>query len=163
MERLRYLSEQSPTLNDAGILVLRVVTAVIFIRHGWGDVVEAGVSTNVENYRGAGIPIPEVSAYFTAYTQLVGGVLLAVGLLSRVAAAGMAVVMAGALIWVHAGEPIPMGQDGSGSGFALAMGAASVALLLVGPGRLSVDHLLAGRITGTSTASAASPAVSQSA
>ncbi len=54
--------------------------------------------------------------------------------------------MAGALFFVHLGEPLVMGQDGSGSGFAFIMCAASIALLLAGPGRFSVDHLLTPRV-----------------
>lgn len=40
-----------------------------------------------------------------------------------------------------------MGQDGSGSGFAVSMAAASLCLLLSGPGRWSADHLIAGAIS----------------
>lgn len=148
MERLRYLTEQTPTVNDAGLLLLRVVLAVIFIRHGWGDVFDVGVSENVENYRGVDIPLPELSAPYTAYMQLLGGALLIPGLFSRLVSAGLVVVMSGALIWVHAGDQIPTGPDGSGSGFAMIMGAASLALVLTGPGRLSLDHLIATRTGG---------------
>ncbi len=50
--------------------------------------------------------------------------------------------MGGALIWVHRGEGLVMGQDGSGSGYAFAMGIIALALLILGPGRLSADHWL---------------------
>ena len=53
--------------------------------------------------------------------------------------------MAGALIYVHRGEPLAIQPDGSGFGFAFIMGAASLALLLAGPGRFSVDRLLVSR------------------
>ncbi len=106
----------------------------MFIVHGWGDVFDAGVSTNVENYRDVGIPLPELSAPFTAYIQLVGGFALALGALTRPLAAGFIVAMAGALIYVHQGEPLVIQPDGSGFGFAFIMGAASLALLLTGRG-----------------------------
>jgi putative oxidoreductase len=155
MEKLRYLAEQVPLANDLGMLVLRVVVGIIFIVHGAGDIFEAGVSTNVENYRDAGIPLPELAAPFAAYVQFLGGLVLIAGLFSRLVALGMVVVMAGALIFVHVGEQIPIGQDGSGSGFALIMGAASLALVLTGPGRLSLDHLIATRVAGTHAATTA--------
>jgi putative oxidoreductase len=144
MRQLRLLIDAPPALADAGLLVLRLAVAAVFIVHGWGDVFDAGVSNNVENYRDAGIPLPELSAPYTAYIQLVGGFLLVFGALSRPLAAGFVVAMAGALIYVHRGEPLTIQPDGSGFGFALIMGAASLALLLVGPGRYSVDRLVVG-------------------
>ena len=142
MMRLRLLIDAPPAMADAGLLILRLAVATVFIAHGWGDVFDAGVSNNVQNYRDAGIPLPELSAPYTAYIQLVGGFLLAFGALSRPLAAGFVVAMAGALIYVHRGEPLTIQPDGSGFGFAFIMGAASLALLLVGPGRFSIDRLV---------------------
>lgn len=130
--------------SDVGLVVLRVAVGIVFIAHGWGDATQdGGAGANVENYRGAGIPLPEVAAWYGAYVQLIGGVALLFGVLTRLVCAGLAVVMAGALIYVHAGEPLVMAPDGSGSGFAFAMFASSLALLGTGGGGLSVDRVLA--------------------
>ncbi len=134
-----------PVVSDVGLLVLRLAVAAVFIAHGWGDVFDAGVSTNIQNYQDAGIPLAAVSAPFTAYIQLVGGILFLFGALTRLISVGFVIVMAGALFFVHLGEPLVMGQDGSGSGFAFIMCAVSIALLLAGPGRFSIDHLFAAR------------------
>lgn len=150
MDKLRYLAEQFPSANDTGLLVLRIVTAVIFIVHGYGDVSQpGGVTSNVGNYRDAGVPLAAVAAPFAAIVQFFGGILLIAGLLSRAICAGLAVVMGGALVFVHAGEQIPIGPDGGGSGFAMIMGAASLSLLLAGPGRFSVDYAIANRFAGS--------------
>ncbi len=145
MQQLRFLTEQSRVVNDIGLLVLRLAVAAVFIAHGAGDVFEAGVSTNIQNYRDAGIPLAALAAPYAAYIQLFGGILFVFGALTRPLSAGFIVVMAGALIFVHRGESLVMGQDGSGSGFAFIMCAASIALLLVGPGRFSIDSLIAER------------------
>jgi len=71
--------------------------------------------------------------------------LLVFGALTRPLSAGFIIVMTGALTFVHAGESLGMGQDGSGAGYAFIMCAASIMLLLAGPGRLSLDRLLADR------------------
>ena len=144
MNRLRVLTEPSRVASDIGLLVLRLAVAAVFIAHGWGDVFGAGVSTNIQNFRDAGIPLPALAAPYTAYIQLFGGIAFVFGALTRALSAGFIVVMAGALIFVHRGEPLVMQPDGSGSGFAFIMCAASIALLLVGPGRLSLDQVFAG-------------------
>ena len=130
---------------DAGLLILRLAVAAVFIAHGWGDVFEAGVSTNIANYQQAGIPLAAVSAPFAAYIQLFGGILVAFGILTRAISVGFIIVMLGALVFVHPGEALVMGQDGTGSGFAFIMCAASITLLLAGPGRFSLDHVLTTR------------------
>ncbi len=134
-----------PVATDAGLLVLRLAVAAVFIAHGWGDVFDAGVSNNIQNYGDAGIPLPALAAPFAAYIQLVGGLVIVVGALTRPLSAGFTIVMTGALIFVHRGEPLVMGQDGSGSGFAFIMCAAAILLLLAGPGRFSLDWVLANR------------------
>ena len=131
---------------DVGLLALRIAVGVIFLAHGWGDATQSGgAGANVSNYRDAGIPLPEVTAWFGAYMQLLGGVALVVGVLTRLVCLGLALVMAGALAFVHLGEPLVLAQDGSGSGFALSMFASSVALLGTGAGGLSVDRVFGGR------------------
>ncbi|MEV1084112.1 DoxX family protein [Streptomyces sp. NPDC050211] len=131
--------------SDIGLLLLRLAVGAVFIAHGWGDASQAGgAGANVANYRDAGIPLPELSAWFGAYMQLIGGIVVLFGALTRLIGGGFAVVMAGALIFVHRGEPLVMGQDGSGSGFAFIMLAASLALLGTGGGRFSVDRVFAG-------------------
>lgn len=80
-------------LRNGGLLVLRVVSGAIFIAHGFGDVFEAGVGANIQNYEDAGIPFPALAAPFAAYMQLVGGAMLIVGALTRPIALGLVVVM----------------------------------------------------------------------
>lgn len=142
---VRDLLAAAPTsFSDVGLGVMRFGVGAVFLAHGYGDVFDAGISTNVQNYRDAGIPLPAVSAPYTATVQLIGGAMIVIGFLTRVWVAALFVVMAGALLFVHWGEPLVMGPDGSGSGFAFIMGISSVALLILGPGRLSVDALLLG-------------------
>jgi putative oxidoreductase len=138
----RLLSDNTLRLTtDIGLLLLRLAVGAVFLAHGWGDASQpGGAGANVPNYRDAGIPLPELTAWYGAYVQLIGGIVVLVGALTRLISFGFATVMAGALIFVHAGEPLVMGQDGSGSGFAFIMLAASLALLGTGAGRLSVDR-----------------------
>ncbi len=132
-------------LTEAGLLVLRLAVATVFVAHGAGTCSRPGSRPNIENYEDAAIPLPALSAPFTGYIQLFGGVAVALGALTRPLSVGFIVVMAGALIFVHRGEPLAIQPDRSGFGFAFIMGAASLAVLLLGPGRFSVDRLLSAR------------------
>ena len=116
-----FAGRPSTMATDVGLLILRLAIAAVFVRHGWSDVFESGVSTNVQNYADAGIPLAGLSAPFAAYMQLLGGFLVAVGALTRPVSLGLTIVMAGALVFVHRGESLVMGQDGSGSGYAFIM------------------------------------------
>lgn len=136
--------KEHPVATHVGLLVLRLAVAAVFIAHGWGDVFDTGVGTNIQNYQDAGIPLAVVAAPFAAYIQLVGGILVVFGVLTRILSVGFVIVMAGALLFVHLGESLVIGQDGSGSGYAFIMCAASIALALTGPGRFSIDHVIAG-------------------
>lgn len=153
----RLLGDNAQRLaSDLGLLVLRLAVGVVFIAHGWGDASqEGGAGANVANYRDAGIPLPELTAWFGAYMQFVGGIVVLTGAFTRLISIGFAVVMAGALIFVHPGESLVMGQDGSGSGFAFIMLAASLALVGAGAGRFSIDWVLAGRRARRSVSSGA--------
>ena len=149
MQQLRSLARPSPVLNDVGLLILRLAVAAVFITHAWWLIFDVGVSNVVQNFREAGIPLAELSAPFTAYLELFGGILFVLGALTRPISAGFVIVMAGALFFVHLGEPL-VSPEGGSSGLAFMMCAASIALLLAGAGRFSIDHLLTQRAPVTS-------------
>ena len=86
-----------------------------------------------------GFPAPLASAHLSAYAQLICGILVLLGALTRPAAAVMAANFVVALAMVHRGQPYLQGFD------ALAMLAGSLFLLLHGAGALSVDAALERR------------------
>jgi len=145
MKQLRFLAGPAPVLNDVGLLVLRLALAAVFIAHGSFLLFEAGLPIITENFQESGIPLAGVSAPFTAYIEVFGGILLVLGALTRPLSAAYTIVMIGALLFVHLGEPL-FAIDGDSSGLAFMMFAGSIALLLAGPGRFSIDHLLAHRV-----------------
>jgi putative oxidoreductase len=79
---------------------------------------------------------------FIALLEFFGGIALILGLLSRLAALGLAFDMVGAILLVHlaAGFFLPAGYE-----FALILFASSLAIALGGPGSLSVDGAIAAR------------------
>ena len=75
----------SGRLSDLAPLVLRVVLGGLMIAHGYLKVV-GGPATFGRLLAELGVPAPMFMGYLVTYTELVGGALLVVGLLSRLAA-----------------------------------------------------------------------------
>jgi putative oxidoreductase len=92
-----------------------------------------------------GFPAAEVLAPISVYAQFTCGVLVALGLLTRWAAAVMIVNFVVAIGGVHIGTPFRAFLE------PLAMLSASLFLLLHGPGRLALDNRF-GRLDDNSTA-----------
>ena len=64
-------------------LLIRLFVGYFFFETGLGKVGNLGAF--VERFEGWGIPFPAVSAAVSAYTELLGGALLVLGLLTRLA------------------------------------------------------------------------------
>jgi putative oxidoreductase len=120
--------------------VIRVVTGVLFVSFSLGKFVDhVRESADFDHY---GIPAPEVATYLVGTVELVGGVLLVVGLLTRPAAALLAVNLVGAIATA--------GRVDGGSfhlGVAPTMLVAMLFLVWAGPGNLALDRTLLGRAT----------------
>jgi putative oxidoreductase len=73
-----------PSIDPAwGITPVRLVLAVIFIASGWQKFAK-GIDATSESFTGMGIPAPSLAAPAVAGLELVGGLLLLSGLLTRV-------------------------------------------------------------------------------
>ncbi len=123
---------------DAGLLMLRLgLFAMLALGHGLGKLpVSQGF---IDNTAGMGFPLPTLFAWAAALSEFVGALLLVLGLMTRPAAAFVAVTMLVAFALAHG-----FALTGEGSGelaFVYLVGA--VTLLLTGPGRFSVDAQLA--------------------
>lgn len=132
-----------------GLLVLRVAIGFTFIAHGWQKVAVNGLAGTTEGFGGMGVPAPELLAPFVAFTEIIAGALLIVGLLTRVAALALAVTALVALFLVHASSGFYAADGGIELVFLLAAGA--LALVATGAGRLSLDAPLWSRIRSRRT------------
>jgi putative oxidoreductase len=132
-----------PMARDVLALAARLLLGAVLLAHGWQKLVGAGLGATSADFARMGVPLPTLSAGFAASVETGGGLLLVAGLLTPVAAVLVALVMLGAG-W-FAGDWFG-GVIGSG-GWELVGVIMAGALLLAasGPGRLSVDHLLAQR------------------
>lgn len=137
------LTRRFPVLADVGLLIGRLALGVVFIAHGWQKFRDAGLSTQTEMFDGMGIPMPGLAAFLVTWVELLGGIALILGLLTRLVGILLALDMLGAWWFVHRGEGLFV-SDG-GYELVLVLGATALLLAFTGAGRISLDGAIFGR------------------
>ena len=127
---------------NAALALLRVIAGVTFIAHGAQKLFVIGLAGVSTGFAHMGIPAPGVMGPFIALLEVFGGIALVFGLLTRLAALGLAFDMLGAMLFVHLknGFFMPQGYE-----FVLALFAMSAALVFAGAGDYSLDALIGRR------------------
>ncbi|HJR41066.1 MAG TPA: DoxX family protein [Gemmatimonadaceae bacterium] len=127
-----------------GLLVLRLGLGIIFMAHGaqklFGWFGGAGIEGTAGFFASLGIPAPEILAWVVAILEVFGGLLVILGMFTRVIPAFLAIDVTVALFTVHlpAGFFVkPQGPDGIE--FVLIMAVASLTLAFSGAGAYSLD------------------------
>ena len=122
-------------LGDAGLLVLRVFSGLAMaFSHGLGKVQNPGQI--IEGAGKMGIPMPMVSGWLAILAEFLGGILLAMGLLTRPAAFLIAFTMGVAAFVAHGSDPFGKKE------MALLYLGIMVLFLCTGAGRFSLDRLI---------------------
>jgi putative oxidoreductase len=138
------LAQQLGRLAGLTPVVVRVIVGFMMFAHGVdklsGGV--AGIAGFGEFLSSAGLPAGLLLAWFATLLELVGGVMLIVGLLSRVIAGLMTIELLVAIALVTGQVGLISGDQGVGYERDLAYIAGFLVVLLLGPGRPSLDHLL---------------------
>ena len=130
-----------------GLLIFRLALGFTFIMHGFQKALN-GPTAQGAIFAKMGIPAPELSAYFTIGAELIGGIMLLLGIGTRIAAAAITIAMAGAYIFVHVNAPFIIDpKTGAGFEYVFVLGMAAIMFILVGGGKYSIDALLPQRGT----------------
>ena len=126
-------------------LVVRVIVGVIMSVHGWQKLM-GGPANFAVGLAQQGVPLPGLMAWVVTLVELVGGILLIVGLFSRLAALLLTiefiVIILTVKIPMHVPLIAPPHSAYPGVELDLALLAGFLVVLLTGPGRISLDHAL---------------------
>lgn len=119
-------------------LPIRVMAGVVLIAHGLPKF------ENLQGVQGffGSVGIPPELALPIALLEVIGGIVLIIGILTRITSILFIIQMAGIVLIVKAGVGL---TGGSGIGLELLLMFISISLLLSGPGRVSIERDLLKR------------------
>jgi len=122
----------------AGPLLMRLVVGYTFMLSGWGKL--NALPQVTENFIGWGIPFPKILTPFVSGVEFFGGVMLILGLFTRIPAAMLAVTM---LVAIKSAKWGDVDSLETLLGFEeMTYFAAFMWLAIAGPGAASMDRLL---------------------
>ena len=139
------LVESNPTLYDLALLIGRAFIGVCFVIHALGKLGLVGTGNMqgfVEWLESLGVPYAPIQARMAMLSELVGGSLLALGLLTRPACAVLIATMIVAGRLGHRGAGYLITNDPPGAEYTINLAAICFVFALLGPGSLSLDALL---------------------
>ena len=141
----RLLILVSSGLQSPFLLAVRLYWGWQFMQTGWGKLTDIGKV--VQFFTDLGIPAPALNAYFVSALEFGGGMLLILGLGSRLIALPLTVDMIVAYITAdrEALLSIFSNPDKFTAAAPYTFLVASLIVLIFGPGRFSLDALLAAR------------------
>jgi len=120
-------------LNDIVFMGLRSALGVIFILHGISKF-NPGFAENLPN-----MGLPAEMQIPIALAELIPGILLIIGVLSRLSASLISIIMLGAIFMVKGASSI---TGKGGVELDLILLASSLVIMIVGPGRISLAQII---------------------
>ena len=120
-------------LHDIANMGLRASIGVIFIVHGFGKFGNPGFGGWISS-----MGIPAEMQIPIALAEFIPGILLLIGVLTRISASLLSIVMLGAIFLVKGGASLTGEQ---GSEFDLILLAACLVIIAAGPGKVSISHI----------------------
>ncbi|MGA8620317.1 MAG: DoxX family protein [Candidatus Sulfotelmatobacter sp.] len=130
---MRYLDRLQPV----ALFVMRLALGAVMVGHGYHKVF-GGLHHHVQFVESLGLP--GWSAYLSAFTEFLGGLLVLIGLFTRIAALAICIDLSVAIAKVHFHHGL-MGNGGYE--FPLALATLAFALIFFGGGAIALDHIRA--------------------
>lgn len=119
------------------ITLLRLTFGTILVAHGWLKLSVFTVAGTVQFF--ASLGLPSLLAYLVIFGELLGGLALILGILTRLTAWLSLPIMVGAL-WVHLGNGWLFSNANGGWEFPAVLVILALVIGLAGPGAFALDH-----------------------
>jgi putative oxidoreductase len=120
-------------LNDVVFIGLRSALGVIFILHGTSKL-DPGFANNLPS-----MGLPAELQIPIALAELVPGILIIIGILSRLSASMISIIMLGAIFLVKGAQSI---TGKGGIEIELILLTSAIVIMIVGPGRISLAQII---------------------
>ncbi|MFG3615706.1 DoxX family protein [Nocardia sp. NPDC047654] len=134
-------------VTDVALLLLRLVVGVTMIAHGVNHWIGGGrIAGTARWFSGLGLRNGVLQAWLSVVTEIGAGALLVLGLLTPFAAAAIISVMLVAGLLAHRANGFFVFKEGYE--YVLVLAVVALALGLLGPGWLSLDHAAGVEVTG---------------
>jgi len=117
-------------------LLARIVIGVVFIQSGWGKVHD--IEKVIAFFTDLKIPFPEAQAYFVSATELIAGLMVLFGVLTRLASIPLIGIMTVAILTAKAAEITTFSDIFGFSEFLYIV--LLLWLVISGPGAVAIDH-----------------------
>jgi putative oxidoreductase len=128
---------------DLALLVLRVTAGAVMLAHGINHVFGGGkIAGTAGWFESLGMRPAIIHAWMASVTEIGAGVLLVLGLLTPLAAAGVVGVMLVAWIANHRGNGFFIFRPGEGWEYVMVLTVVGLVIAALGPGRWSLDNVL---------------------
>ncbi|MEH7350463.1 DoxX family protein [Gottfriedia acidiceleris] len=129
---------------NIGLLIIRLVIGLLFVGHGaqklFGWFGGHGLKGTGGWFESIGMKPGVVIALFAGLAELIGGILLALGLLTPLAGIMIAGTMVMAIIKVHG--PNGLWVTANGYEYNLTLLSVAIGIALIGPGKYALDAFL---------------------
>lgn len=141
---MRYLDRLQPL----ALLVMRLTLGAIMVTHGYRNLFR---DLHGHVHLVSSLGLPAWLGYVSSFTEFFGGLLILAGFFTGAAAFAVCLDLGVALAMVHWRNGMIGSGDHPGYEFPLALATLAFALIFFGGGPISIDHVLRGGGTGSST------------
>ncbi len=134
------LGDLTASSVDWGLLIARLVLAVVFFAHGYNHIYGGGkIEGTARWFESLGMKPGILHAWTASLTEIGAALLLALGLLTPIGAAGVVGVMLVAWITNHRGNGFFIFRPGEGWEYVMTLTFLGVVVGTLGPGEWSID------------------------